>query len=88
MPAKIWQPADFHNISIGSPDNVLEAIRPAAHVYYYGLLIHHLPYMMHGIKLLSTMNIRWLHLSKLAERYFLDLLRTEIFNPSRHVHDQ
>ncbi|KAK9366802.1 hypothetical protein V1509DRAFT_217584 [Lipomyces kononenkoae] len=50
MPASFWRPANFQNVMAGSPDSLLEAVRLAAQVYYYGLLIHlHLPYMMHGI---------------------------------------
>ncbi|KAH8693638.1 hypothetical protein BGW36DRAFT_429679 [Talaromyces proteolyticus] len=50
MPASFWRPANFQNVMVGSPDNLLEAVRLAAQVYYYGLLIQlHLPYMMHGI---------------------------------------
>ncbi|RYP07503.1 hypothetical protein DL765_009136 [Monosporascus sp. GIB2] len=47
MPASFWRPSNFHNLTPGSPDTVLETIRLAAQVYYYGLLIQlHLPYMM------------------------------------------
>jgi hypothetical protein len=47
MPASFWRPANFQNVIVASPDNLLEAIRLAAQVYYYGLLIQlHLPYMM------------------------------------------
>lgn len=47
MPASFWRPVNFHNLSPGSPDTLLETIRMAAQVYYYGLLIQlHLPYMM------------------------------------------
>ena len=47
MPASFWRPANFHNLTPGSPDTLLETVRLAAHVYYYGLLIQlHLPYMM------------------------------------------
>ncbi|OKL63480.1 hypothetical protein UA08_01964 [Talaromyces atroroseus] len=50
MPASFWRPANFQNMMVGSPDNLLEAVRLGAQVYYYGLLIQlHLPYMMHGI---------------------------------------
>jgi Fungal specific transcription factor domain len=50
MPASFWRPANFHNVMVGSPDNLLEAVRLGAQVYYYGLLVQlHLPYMMHGI---------------------------------------
>ena len=50
MPASFWRPANFQNVMAGSPDNLLETVRLAAQVYYYGLLIQlHLPYMMHGI---------------------------------------
>ncbi|CRG82825.1 Putative transcription factor SEF1 [Talaromyces islandicus] len=50
MPASFWRPANFQNVMVGSPENLLEAVRLAAQVYYYGLLIQlHLPYMMHGI---------------------------------------
>ncbi|TVY60899.1 Dehydrocurvularin biosynthesis regulator [Lachnellula suecica] len=49
MPASFWRPANFQNMVPGSPENLLETIRLAAQVYYYGLLIHlHLPSMMHG----------------------------------------
>ena len=49
MPASFWRPANFHNVVAGSPENLLETIRLAVQVYYYGLLIQlHLPYMMHG----------------------------------------
>lgn len=49
MPASFWRPANFHNLTPGSPDTLLETVRLAAQVYYYGLLIQlHLPYMMHG----------------------------------------
>ncbi|RYP48240.1 hypothetical protein DL768_005847 [Monosporascus sp. mg162] len=47
MPASFWRPANFHNLTPGSPDALLETVRLAAQVYYYGLLIQlHLPYMM------------------------------------------
>lgn len=47
MPASFWRPVNFQNLTIGSPDTLLETVRLAAHVYYYGLLIQlHLPYMM------------------------------------------
>ncbi|RYP57169.1 hypothetical protein DL769_009644 [Monosporascus sp. CRB-8-3] len=47
MPASFWRPANFHNLTPGSPDTLLETVRLAAQVYYYGLLIQlHLPYMM------------------------------------------
>ncbi|KAF2690143.1 C6 zinc finger domain protein [Lentithecium fluviatile CBS 122367] len=50
MPASFWRPADFLELTPGSPDTLLETVRLAAQVYYYGLLIQlHLPYMMHGI---------------------------------------
>lgn len=50
MPADFWRPIYFQNVEAGSPDNLLEAIRLASQVYYYGLLIQlHLPYMMHGL---------------------------------------
>lgn len=49
MPASFWRPANFQTVIVGSPENLLEAVRLAAQVYYYGLLIQlHLPYMMHG----------------------------------------
>ncbi|KAJ5819457.1 hypothetical protein N7474_005048 [Penicillium riverlandense] len=47
MPASFWRPANFQNITPGSPDALLETVRLAAQVYYYGLLIQlHLPYMI------------------------------------------
>lgn len=47
MPASFWRPANFHKLTPGSPDTLLETVRLAAQVYYYGLLIQlHLPYMM------------------------------------------
>ncbi|KAK9774165.1 putative Transcription factor domain-containing protein [Seiridium cardinale] len=47
MPASFWRPANFHNLTPGSPDTLLETVRLSAQVYYYGLLIQlHLPYMM------------------------------------------
>ncbi|KAM5343575.1 hypothetical protein ACJ41O_012112 [Fusarium nematophilum] len=47
MPAIFWRAANFHNLTPGSPDTLLETVRLAAQVYYYGLLIQlHLPYMM------------------------------------------
>jgi hypothetical protein len=50
MPASFWRPANFHNLTPGSPGALLETVCLAAQVYYYGLLIQlHLPYMMHGI---------------------------------------
>ncbi|KAF7157293.1 hypothetical protein CNMCM5623_001416 [Aspergillus felis] len=50
MPTSFWRPANFHNLTPGSPESLLETVRLSAQVYYYGLLIHlHLPYMMHGI---------------------------------------
>ncbi|KAK7733909.1 hypothetical protein SLS53_008059 [Cytospora paraplurivora] len=49
LPASFWRPANFHNLTPGSPDTLLETIRLAAQVYYYSLLIQlHLPFMMHG----------------------------------------
>ncbi|EAW17321.1 uncharacterized protein NFIA_072350 [Aspergillus fischeri NRRL 181] len=50
MPTSFWRPANFHSLTPGSPESLLETVRLSAQVYYYGLLIHlHLPYMMHGI---------------------------------------
>lgn len=50
MPASFWRPADFGNLTLGSPDGLLETVRLAAQVYYYGLLIQlHLPYIMQGV---------------------------------------
>ncbi|EED17727.1 hypothetical protein TSTA_115260 [Talaromyces stipitatus ATCC 10500] len=50
MPASFWGPANFQNVTVGSPENLLETVRLSAHVYYYGLLIQlHLPHMMHRI---------------------------------------
>ncbi|KAH6887049.1 C6 zinc finger domain protein [Thelonectria olida] len=47
MPASFWRPANFHNLTSESPGALLETVRLAAQVYYYGLLIQlHLPYMM------------------------------------------
>ncbi|OTB10397.1 hypothetical protein K445DRAFT_323001 [Daldinia sp. EC12] len=47
MPASFWRPTNFHNLTLGSPDTVLETARLAAQVYYYGLVIQlHSPYMM------------------------------------------
>ncbi|KAI1097695.1 hypothetical protein F4804DRAFT_351269 [Jackrogersella minutella] len=47
MPANFWRPINFHNLSPGSPDALLETVRLAAQVYYYGLLLQlHLPYIM------------------------------------------
>ncbi|KAH6855967.1 hypothetical protein B0I37DRAFT_366212 [Chaetomium sp. MPI-CAGE-AT-0009] len=47
MPASFWRAPNFHNLTPGSPDTLLETLRLAAHVYYHGLLIQlHLPYMM------------------------------------------
>ena len=47
MPASFWRPANFSNLTPGSPDTLLETVRVAAHVYYFGLLIQlHLPYIM------------------------------------------
>jgi len=49
MPVSFWRPANFHNLTPGSPENLLETVRLAVQVYYYSLLIQlHLPYMMHG----------------------------------------
>lgn len=47
MPLSFWQVPSFHHLRPGAPDTLLETVRLAAHVYYYGLLIQlHLPYMM------------------------------------------
>ena len=47
MPATFWCPANFHSLTLGSPDTLLETVRLAAQVYYFSLLIQlHLPYMM------------------------------------------
>jgi len=47
MPGSFWRLANFQNLTRGSPDTLLETLRLAAHVYYYGLLIQlHLPYMV------------------------------------------
>lgn len=47
MQTTFWRPASFHNLTPGSPENVLETVRLSAQVYYYGLLIQlHLPFMM------------------------------------------
>ena len=45
MPSTFWRPANFHGLTPGSPDTLLETIRLADQVYYNSLLIHlHLPY--------------------------------------------
>ncbi|KAJ5587826.1 uncharacterized protein N7459_003591 [Penicillium hispanicum] len=50
MPASFWRPVNFHNLTIGSPETLLETVRLASQVYYYGLLIQlHLPYMMNRV---------------------------------------
>lgn len=50
MPSDFWRPVDFHTLTPGTPATLLEIIRLASQVYYYGLLVQlHLPYMMHGI---------------------------------------
>ncbi|PYI01586.1 hypothetical protein BO78DRAFT_401221 [Aspergillus sclerotiicarbonarius CBS 121057] len=50
MPASFWRPPNFHRLTLGSPETLLETLRLGAQVYYHGLLIHlHLPYMMHGV---------------------------------------
>lgn len=50
IPASFWRPANFHGLTQGSPETLLETVRLAAQVYYYGILIQlHLPYMMQGI---------------------------------------
>lgn len=47
MPASFWRSPNFHRLTPGSPDTVLETVRVAAQVYYYGLLIQlHLPYLL------------------------------------------
>ena len=47
MPASFWRPANFHYLTPGSPETLLEMVRLSAQVYYYGLLIQlHLPYVM------------------------------------------
>ncbi|KAJ3528441.1 hypothetical protein NM208_g10197 [Fusarium decemcellulare] len=49
MPASFWRTAEFHHDMPGSPNALLETLRLAAQVYYFGLLIQlHLPYMMRG----------------------------------------
>ncbi|KAF4985239.1 hypothetical protein FDECE_16709 [Fusarium decemcellulare] len=49
MPSSFWRAAEFQHHIPGSPDALLETLRLAAQVYYYGLLIQlHLPYMMRG----------------------------------------
>jgi hypothetical protein len=50
IPASFWRPANFHGLTQGSPETLLETVRLAAQVYYYSILIQlHLPYMMQGI---------------------------------------
>ncbi|KAI1736668.1 hypothetical protein F4680DRAFT_253649 [Xylaria scruposa] len=47
MPASFWRPANFQNLTPGSPETLLETMRLGAQVYYYGLLVQlHLPYTM------------------------------------------
>lgn len=47
MPASFWRPANFHKLTPGSPDTLLETVRLGSQVYYYSLLIQlHLPYIM------------------------------------------
>ncbi|SPQ23063.1 e9376411-14ad-4d01-b409-2305fa411a95 [Thermothielavioides terrestris] len=47
MPASFWRAPDFHRLTPGSPETLLETQRLAAHVYYHGLLIQlHLPFML------------------------------------------
>lgn len=49
MPTSFWRPLNFKNLVPGSPQTLLETVRLAAQVYYFGLLIQlHLPYMMCG----------------------------------------
>lgn len=47
MPASFWCPVDFHGLTPGEPDTLLETLRLGTQVYYFSLLIQlHLPYMM------------------------------------------
>ncbi|EGX88125.1 C6 zinc finger domain protein [Cordyceps militaris CM01] len=48
MPPSFWRPVDFDGLIPGSLDALLETLRVAAQVYYYGLLIQlHLPHLLH-----------------------------------------
>ncbi|KAL4864215.1 hypothetical protein BDV12DRAFT_201319 [Aspergillus spectabilis] len=50
MPASFWRPANFHQLTLGSPETLLWTVQLGAQIYYHGLLIHlHLPYMMHRV---------------------------------------
>jgi hypothetical protein len=47
MPASFWHPVYYHNLTPGSPETLLETLRMAAQVNYYGLLVQlHLPYIV------------------------------------------
>lgn len=47
MPRSFWRPVNFQNLTVGSPETLLETVRLGAQVYYYSLLIQlHLPYMI------------------------------------------
>ncbi|KAI3325974.1 hypothetical protein HD806DRAFT_488753 [Xylariaceae sp. AK1471] len=47
MPISFWRPASFQTLTPGSPETLLETLRLAAQVYYYGLLVQlHLPHIM------------------------------------------
>ncbi|KAJ6023677.1 hypothetical protein N7540_004474 [Penicillium herquei] len=50
IPSSFWRPANFHGVSPGSPDALLETVRLADQVYYNSLLIHlQLPYAISSI---------------------------------------
>ncbi|KAL2862438.1 uncharacterized protein BJX67DRAFT_391220 [Aspergillus lucknowensis] len=47
MPPAFWRAPNFHALTPGSPEALVETLRLGAQIYYHSLLIHlHLPYML------------------------------------------
>lgn len=82
MPASFWRPANFYGLTPGSPETLLEILRLAAQVYYYGILIQlHLPYMMHGISDNSKHEYSKITCVNASREILIRFIAHRIFNP-------
>lgn len=82
MPASFWRPANFYGLTPGSPETLLEILRLAAQVYYYGILIQlHLPYMMHGISDNSKHEYSKITCVNASREILTRFIAHRIFNP-------
>lgn len=82
MPASFWRPANFYGFTPGSPETLLEILRLAAQVYYYGILIQlHLPYMMHGISDYSEHDYSKITCVNASREILVRFIAHRTFNP-------